>query len=242
MSSLKNRQAFSLLELSLVVIIISLLVAGSTAGLKIVRKAQIQSTLKDILEYKYAFHEFVISYQALPGDFDNAYNYFSGGDNSICGEKTECNGDGDGMIEQNQKSNSEDFRAWQHLYLAELVETQFSGEWNMDYSVPKAKISDSYISFKFDNDLNDNILKLGSVISTTGKYSDGGILTTKEAQKIDEKFDDGISHSGKIIGYNDTSFDENDEADHSDDVCIEEDYRTFSNTDNLCSIGFRLGL
>ena len=93
----------------------------------------------------------------------------------------------------------------------------------MDYSVPAAKINNGYISFKFDEDLNDNILKLGSVISTSGKYSDGGIITTKEAQKIDAKFDDGVSYSGKIIGYNDSNYNENDES-SSSDICIKDDF------------------
>ncbi|MDC0857706.1 prepilin-type N-terminal cleavage/methylation domain-containing protein [Rickettsiales bacterium] len=239
MSTKNNRQAFSLLELSLVVIIISLLMAGASSGLKIVRKAQIQSTIKDILDYKYAFHEFVILYQALPGDFDQAYEYFAGEDDTICGEDTDCNGDGDGKIEVSQKANSEEFRAWQHLYLTGLVDTAFAGEWNEDNSVAEAKVNNANISFKFDDELDDNILKLGSFISINGEYSDGGILTTKEAKNIDQKFDDGISNSGKIIGYNDGNIDDTDNTET--DICINDDYRTFSNSENLCSIGFKLG-
>jgi len=242
MSNKTNRQAFSLLELSLVVIIISLLIAGASSGLKIVRKAQIQSTIKEILDYKYAFHEFVILYQAFPGDFDQAYEYFAGDDDTICGQKTDCNGDGDGKIELSQKANSEEFRAWQHLYLTGLVDTAFAGEWNETNSVAEAKLNNANISFKNDDDINDNILKLGSFISTDGKYSDGGILTTKEAKNIDKKFDDGNSNSGKIIGYNDGNIDDTDDTDDTvTDLCIDDDYRVFSNTENLCSIGFKLG-
>ncbi|MBT4989883.1 MAG: type II secretion system protein [Rickettsiales bacterium] len=239
MFAYKFRQAFSLLELSLVIIIISLLVAGATSGLKIVRKAQIQSSIKKIFSYKYAFHEFVATYQAIPGDFSSAHSYFDDSSDSICGAQADCNGDGDGILELNEKSNSEIYRAWQHLSLANFVDTKFFGEWNEKDSIAKSPLNEGNISFDYDSSLYNNILKLGSYISYKGAYSDGGIFTTKEAKAIDVKYDDGDSNTGKIIGYN--SFYLNDAEVVESDYCVDGPaYKTYNNTDNACNIGFLL--
>jgi len=237
MSIYKIRQAFSLLELSLVIIVIALLVSASTSGLKIVRKAQIQSSIKKIFSYKYAYNEFVLTYQALPGDIDNAHTYFDDGTDEICGESGNCNGDGDGILELSEKTNSEIYRAWQHLYLANMVETAFDGVWGETNSVPKASLNDSKISFDYDADLFTNILRLGSYSSLEGGDSYGGIVTSKEARTIDVKYDDGNADSGKIIGYDAYYVDSGNVT--QSDYCLNGSlYKTYNSTDNACSLGF----
>ncbi|MBL6785285.1 MAG: type II secretion system protein [Rickettsiales bacterium] len=232
------RQAFSLLELSLVVIIISLLIAGATSGLRIVRKAQIQSSIKEMTNYKFMIHEFMTAYQAIPGDFDSAHSFFDNGSDDICGTSYECNGDGDGMIELDSKSNSEVFRGWQHLSLSGFADTEFDGEWNETNSVASAPLNDANISITYDAIQNDNLLKLGSYLDYQGHYSSTGLLTTKEAFEIDNKYDDGFPSTGKIIAHNNQFL--NGDTIQEDNECLSDAdiYQTYNNQNKACTISF----
>jgi len=117
-------KGFTLIELSIVLIVISLIVATITAGSSIIHSAQLKSVISDISEFKTAINLYQDKYDALPGDHRNAYDYFSGGDRLICGydnsaQDDGCNGNGDGIIHEH--FSGESLKAWQHLQQADLI-------------------------------------------------------------------------------------------------------------------------
>lgn len=72
-------KGYSLLELSIVVVIMGLLMAGATTGIKILRKAELQSSISQLKELEAAIISFKEQYYAYPGDI-RGIGGFKGGD------------------------------------------------------------------------------------------------------------------------------------------------------------------
>ena len=100
---------FTLVELSVVIVIIGLIIAAVVAGKELIRNAQLQSIIKDAQGYQAAIRAFQLRYKAFPGDMDDATDYWPG-------ETT--NGNGDGRITYNTWVES--LPAWQQLSFVTL--------------------------------------------------------------------------------------------------------------------------
>lgn len=228
--------AFSLIELSIVLVIISFFVIGISKGQKILKQSAVQATIQQIASLKNSYQEFKTIYFERPGDFSSAHSFFDDGADGICGTTSECNGDGNGIIETDTKSNSETMRAWQHLHLAGFEDTAYDGEWNENNSVPRAKISGSYISFiNIGSSFTDNYLKLGTYLSFDNNYSSLGVFIPREAYEIDSKFDDRFPNSGWIKGIG--SFDG---SSYSSLCTLGEQYLTYYTDSPTCALLFSL--
>ncbi len=85
----KNKKsAFSLIELSIVLIIIGLLVAGITGGSSLIRSATLRSVMSEARNYSIVVNSFFVQYNALPGDYATdlaglAGGFKGNGDNKI---------------------------------------------------------------------------------------------------------------------------------------------------------------
>lgn len=103
-------RGFSLAELSIVLIIIGLLVAGVSSGSKLVRASQLQGYMSDLNEHKIAYEGFQLAYDCIPGDCLVAESFF--------GASNTNNGDGDRVIEW---SDPERYNGWNHLALGGFI-------------------------------------------------------------------------------------------------------------------------
>lgn len=83
---------FSLVELSVVLIILGLLVGGILAGRNLIHAAEINGTMADMERYVTAYQTFRMKYGCIPGDCHNAEDYFPSVNPPI------ENGDGSGLI------------------------------------------------------------------------------------------------------------------------------------------------
>lgn len=136
--------AFSLVELSIVLVILGLLVGGILTGQNLIHAAELRSVTKDIERFQSAVYTFRDKYQALPGDMPNAVRFWGAqaggtadGIDSTCAGldetspatgKPTCNGDGNGQIGIYGWTNKhETFRAWQHMANAGLIEGTYAG-------------------------------------------------------------------------------------------------------------------
>ncbi len=128
------RQGFSLVELSIVLVILGLLTGGILAGRSLIRASELRQMTNQVTAVETSFAAFRDKYLALPGDMANATAFWgaantagAGGNcsnsliNSGSGTQT-CNGNGDGRI-----SGPEAYRYWQHLANAGLWEGTYSG-------------------------------------------------------------------------------------------------------------------
>ena len=122
-----KKNGFTLIELSIVLIIISLIVAGIVGGKALISSAKLNKVIRDFNAIQTALNSFYLEYDGYPGDLANAYDYFANGDDTICGgnntSNSGCNGNGDNKIGYSgvYYTMYESIRAWRHLSLAKLL-------------------------------------------------------------------------------------------------------------------------
>ncbi len=135
------KKAFSLVELSIVLVILGLLTGGILAGQSLIRAAEVRSVSADLQRYYTATQTFRDKYMAAPGDMRNAVRFWGAqtgavtdGYDSDCAALTTistgtatCNGNGDGQIGPVAAHLYERFRLWQHLANAGLIEGSYTG-------------------------------------------------------------------------------------------------------------------
>lgn len=143
MNNISNR-AFSLVELSIVLVILGLLTGGILTGQSLIRTAEMRGVTTEFQRFQSVIYSFRDKYRALPGDMPNAVRFWgaqigstSDGLDATCAaldhtspatDSATCNGNGNGEIEHIAPSNyHESFRAWQHLANAGLVEGTYTG-------------------------------------------------------------------------------------------------------------------
>lgn len=136
------QRAFSLVELSIVLVILGLLTGGILSGQSLIRASELRGATTDLAKYTSATYAFRDKYFALPGDLSNAVKFWGRADGgadltqNCAAPETDvnasnpaatCNGNGDGTIGGSGNLNTEGFRFWQHLSNAGLVEGQYTG-------------------------------------------------------------------------------------------------------------------
>ena len=188
MIKLSKSKGFTLVELSIVIVIISLIVAGVVAGQKIVEQAKLRSIITDFNKYAISTRVFVDSYRYFPGDMSNASSYWSGAGN----------GDGNGLV--SNSVGSEQYLAWNHLARAELISGSFNGTSNRPTIFKSGKVA----VYAFHG-----AGLYGNVPASTKNFisiqPDNGAIWTNnlglspiQASNIDKKMDDGVPHRGMV--------------------------------------------
>lgn len=109
-----RNKGFTLIELSVVIVIIGLIVAGIVGGQSLVKQSQLKGIIADIDKFKVASNTFKLQYDAWPGDMKNATAYWP----TVAGD-----GDGDRYINQ----GNEGLYFWQHLVHADLIQGSYTG-------------------------------------------------------------------------------------------------------------------
>jgi len=112
---LKSR-GFTLVELSIVLVIIGLIVGGALTGKQIIKNAQITNAINAIQSYEAQFQSYVQNYGAIPGDDDKAKDRFE----NIFFAVASSNGTLDGSFDS-QSDEDETRLAWADLRGAGLV-------------------------------------------------------------------------------------------------------------------------
>lgn len=216
----QTKQAFSLVELSIVLVILGLLVGGVLSGQSLIRAAELRSVTTEYNRYMTAAQTFRDKYFAAPGDMTNA-TAFWGDNNTSCpdagianGTPGTCNGDGDGMVEgatPSANGTMEAFQVWNQLSLAGLIEGSFSGTFNasgvavIGTSMPRAKLSNgrwhsqSLPDYVGDTNIYANDYRNYFYLSSASSVSEAPVLRPEEAWNIDTKVDDGRPAFGTVI-------------------------------------------
>ena len=218
-----NKEGFTLVELSIVIVILGLLVGGIIVGSNLVHNAELRSTISDIERYMQAINTFKDKYKALPGDMPNATSFWgeAHATPATCittiGSDTEtCNGDGDGRINDFSESATlyERFRAWQHLSNAGMIEGSFNGvaDVGTDKGQPGTNVPGSALGEAIGFGLNFNPVTTGTANFYAGDYGNtlsfgisGGSnmlnagVSTQDAWHIDQKIDEGRPAYGMVL-------------------------------------------
>ncbi len=217
-------KAFSLVELSIVLVILGLLTGGILAGQSLIRAAELRSVPTEHSRYIAATQTFRDKYFAIPGDMTNATKFWGSlggaGNDGTCNviESTNtatCDGDGSGNLVDGlvSISTSESYRYWQHLANAGLIEGQYTGSHTggpqTGRNIPPSKASRGRWTVSvYDAPHTGNIVLFGGdygnhlVFNADGFASftaNTAALKPEEAWNIDTKMDDGVPGTGKII-------------------------------------------
>ena len=217
------QRGFSLVELSIVLVILGLLTGGILAGQSLIRASELRAVSTELARYTTSLNTFRDKYFALPGDMPNAQKFWGDVETGtvICsdpavpaGTPGTCNGNGDGFI----APHTEGLRAWQHMAMAGLIEGSYVGYDDsgtyIGSIVPRSKISDS--GYDFLAGTKASMGWTGSDITATytfirfarlytgadlprrvGNYN----LKAEEAWNLDTKMDDGRPAAGGVFAW-----------------------------------------
>lgn len=231
----RSKAGFSLVELSIVLVILGLLVGGILAGQSLIRAAELRAVSSEKDRFTTALGAFRDKYFALPGDFSKAtdFGWANGG-----------NGNGNGMIEASATAaQNEASTFWTHLSSAGLIEGNFTNVPNttaftLGTHNPRSKI----------NTAGWNVLYLGNIVAANtdhfpgtygnalffgangaaGAYSlPGEVIKPEEAWNLDTKVDDGRPDLGGVLTM------------ESDTTCGTTAGYVLTQTGNTCALIFK---
>lgn len=208
------KHAFSLVELSIVLVILGLLVGGVISGKSLIRASGLRGVTTEYQGYATAIRAFRDKYFAIPGDMPNATAFW--------GAAVAGNGNGDGII----GPCSEMYYFWQNVANAGLITGRYTGVagpaegcWDcvIGTNVAASKVSKvgwTAISIVYEGTSSPaiggavggggfgyaykiNQLQVGK---ENGNYwTDGAFMTTEELWSIDTKIDDGKPGTGALL-------------------------------------------
>lgn len=199
------KNAFTLVELAIVIVIIGLLVGGVLAGQELVNQAKIQAQVKQLEDFNTAALTFKAKYNLVPGDSTSAeasrFNISGGASLGGNGVLDDTSG-----AFPNITAYQEPRFFFQNLYEKKLIK-DFLKHTSNDYSIgstwPAAKIGEGGVA-AFSH-IDGIYYFLGPTIkndSSNAYYfstsSPQPSLTTASAFGLDKKLDDGIPSTGII--------------------------------------------
>jgi len=226
-------RGFTLIELSIVLVIIGLIAGGILIGRDLIAASELRSIKSNVEKLQTAIYAFKLKYGGLPGDIPNATAYWpQDADcphtpaNTVTKPDT-CDGNNDGIIRyMNAFSDMEEpFRATQQLANAGLIAGQYTGAtttaFPFDYvpglNMPKLNVRDAGIFFgnsmmpatPIDSQYYPGsyrlIIQPGMYLPSCG-WVCGGFLTPSEALGMDQKYDDGKPATGVLRSFKKSFF------------------------------------
>lgn len=217
-----KRKAFSLIELSIVLIIIGLLVAGVTGGASLIRNAELRSVMNEARGYATAVNSFYTKFNALPGDFNSVIGTMNPAASTTIGNAN-------GLIEfygahatsTTVTGRMEGNIALQHLTQGGFIDNNFtpatgssgaSGVPDMvaltpGSNIPGSKFKNAGWVFDYISGNTQNVVTLtaavavatgGTATLTAQNFVPTPIITPIDALAIDTKTDDGVANAGKV--------------------------------------------
>jgi prepilin-type N-terminal cleavage/methylation domain-containing protein len=208
-----KKKAFSLIELSIVLIIIGLLIAGITGGASLIKSSELRAAAGEARAFQTAVNGFYNQFDSLPGDYATAIGATTAGNGNT--QIQYC------VTAGCAASVSEGRNAWFMMKTAGVIgndvlpsstiagtataPTTTAGASN----VPLSKIKFGMWDFDYNTTTSQNVVVLTRATSTTstvadtlvnGTFKSTAVLLPSDALSIDTKTDDGNPTTGKVRG------------------------------------------
>lgn len=187
-----RQQGFSLLELSIVLVILGLLAGGTLAGQALIHAAEVRGGISDIEDQVVAYNMFRERYGCVPGDCIKSTRYFENVDN----------GDGNGLIDCAAPTGSctaptpEHVMARRSLNQAGLIR---GGAKSTGTSYSPNKLRECQMEFYqqtlYEQEPANHIRVYSPLLAAPWN---GDCMTPEDAYAIDSKLDDGNPSLGIV--------------------------------------------
>ncbi len=202
--------AFTLIQLSIVLVIIGLIISGILVGTTMVQSAQTRKQITQLEKITLAHKTFKMKYEAVAGDIcDNAADI-----GLECGNSagTRDNGTIEDMLGMGNIHNSpyEPLYFFGHLIDARLLEKNMVCEEvvlgfpTYGHYALSINPSASMLAFTYQSSIwlflgvNRGLIPAGCDFNAVGTISTAGVLTPAQSYAIDSKIDDGIPSRGTV--------------------------------------------
>jgi len=267
---MSRKNGFTLLELSIVLVIIGLVVGGVLVGTDLIRSAKLQKVMREAQGYANAVSTFKLKYNGLPGDMLNPDEFFPDQVWPPFLNEADLTMSNDGII----NGGFEGADAWRQLGLAGFINASNLGgsescgstssvgvscaqrSTTSSPTAPGSAYSDKASWFIGFNPFTrrNAVMIAGSGINAPRSWNlRSGVLTSLGARNIDQKMDDGLPLTGAVqtgtrMQANSADNTQSDYQDRSQYKCLTEagvggEY-TYSGRDGepVCSLMFPLGI
>lgn len=209
----KNRDGFTLIELSLVLVIIGLVIGGVLVGKDLIKSAETRSAVSLITQIETATLTFRTKYNCIVGDCPNATDIFGNYANyATCNAMTNGvgNGNGNGIIDFGGGAwwQCENVMAIKTLALSGLLPAStVSPCWN---SVAVFNGINDKCAYFYNDDLYVQVpARKLNTLNFSGLSNTGSLATATaspiQTWQMDLKLDDGVPNTGKFRGLDTTA-------------------------------------
>ena len=204
----KTQGGFTLVEMSIVLVIIGLLVAGVLAGNNLIQTVRLTRIAADINEISAATNIFVDKYYYLPGDHPEGWTIWG----NECGSVVDCNGNGNGAIGNgggNGDGPFESFVFWIQLSLSGILEKPGAlpccGSFTAGEHVPESGFGKGVGYYVIATGLFGTRSPASSNAALRISGSNNAFApaaSPADAWTVDKKMDDGNSRTGRFQAAN----------------------------------------
>ncbi|MCE3233138.1 MAG: prepilin-type N-terminal cleavage/methylation protein [Rickettsiaceae bacterium] len=206
-----KQKGFTLAELSISIVIISVIMGGVISATNIMRTARLKIIIKEAREYQAAFDRFKDKFKYYPGDFPSGGSFWGKDCNDTPTGTDLCSGDGNFKIRDGANDaltgTSETFVAWRHLQRSSVLPGSLSGLKGTGNNCPGngdtcAVVGMNVPKSSWDNATGYYILSGTSEIGlflggqVADSWNNKGVLKPEDSQNIDLKIDDGDPING----------------------------------------------
>ncbi len=203
-----KKSGFTLIELSLTLVIIGLVIGGVLVGKDLIKAAETRSAVSLITQVETAYQTFRTKYNCTLGDCPNATDIFGNYANyAACNTMTNGvgNGNGNGIIDWGGGAwwQCENVMAIKTLTLSNLLPSNLTSPcWN---SVAVFNGINDKCAYFYNDDLYNRVTARKLNTLNFAGLGDTGSLATATASpsqtwQIDSKIDDGVPNRGRFIG------------------------------------------
>lgn len=202
--SYKNKTGFSLVELSIVLVIIGLLIGGVLAGQSLIESFKLNSQIQQLQQIDTAYYNFRTKFKQIPGD--SSYFVVPGDNDGIIENDKTANAYGSMII---ARATEERANFWKHLGDSEMLNHKYTNTelasspyvYGRDQDAPKTKLADDGIitlGFITGNPLTCQRNKVNRMFWLLRNYNSSngaGTIPVTLAAALDKKIDDGTVSS-----------------------------------------------